>query len=91
METLTVPIQTATPTKTKFKWSDLFRKADDAILWQMVGKGKIVFVGDDGGQEVVAEGIENFAVVLLGGQVLDGYAKFGLELPTIRPPMGGGQ
>ena len=82
--TLTVPIQ-AMPTKAKISWARLFLQADDAALSQMVGKGQLVFIDSDGGQTPIYEGVQDFVVVVLGGQVLDGYARWGLTLPTIAP------
>ena len=81
---LTVPIQQA-PAKAKVSWARLFLQADDAALSQMVGKGQLMFIDSDGGQTPIYEGVQDFIVVVLSGQVLDGYARWGLALPTITP------
>lgn len=78
-----VPVEEL-PTKTKLSWAKLFSRADDAFLCQMVGKGNLLFDDGNGGQTLI-EGVDNFVIVILGGQAIDGIAKWGLELPTIPP------
>ena len=73
-----------TPQKAKIAWLELFAHAADAYLNQMPLVGKLVFIDRDGGQHDILDEAQNFAVVALSGQVLKGYNKWGLGLPTIK-------
>ncbi len=78
-----IPVESATEEKPQaVSWAKIFQLASDAYLFQMAGKDKLSF----GGGQILVEQVDSFIVIPLGGQVLDGIAKWALRLPTIRPP-----
>ena len=59
--------------------------ANDAILIQMPDEGAVFFGSSEDGSDatLVVDRVQQFVVIPLGAALLDGYHKWGLELPRI--------